>query len=61
MFRKIMVGALGAIATDFLTDNPSVKAQIDKMVPAGSKGNAVYAAINGVGAVVALKYFGGGA
>lgn len=59
MIRKLLVGMAGAVATDYLTDNASLKAQIDKMIPAGSNGNMYYAAINGLGAALAIKYFGG--
>jgi len=59
MIRKFLVGMAGAVATDYLTDQKSVKDAIDKMIPAGSTGNGYYAALNGLGALLAVKYFGG--
>lgn len=59
MIRKLLVAAAGAIATDYLTDNASVQAQVQKMFTDPDTQNKAYAAINGLGAVLAVKYFGG--
>lgn len=59
MIRKLLVGAAGAIASDFLTDNASVRAQIEKTFTDLKSQDRAYAVINGLGAVLAVKYFGG--
>lgn len=59
MIRKLLVGMAGAVAMDYVTDNKEIQVQIEKAFKTAGSQNMAYAAANGLGAALAIKYFGG--